>query len=297
MRTALRLAPALFGLVAWLGPSAATAQGQGLFAAAGRGEWTFDDPVWQAIQVETYTPEACAARPCPLLIVIHGNGRDAARSRDDWVAAAKRHGVLVAAPRFDKARFSGRLFQQGNARREPDRAKWTFGIVERLFDAARAAGRAEGAGYRLFGHSAGGQFVHRMALLMPEARFSKAVVANAGYYTLPLDAAAAGGFAYPYSLGGTPATDAILRAALGKHVTVMLGDRDTDPAHRELNRSPGAEEQGATRFARGKRFMADIRAAAARLGLTLEWREVVVPGVAHQQKRMARAAAPELLGP
>lgn len=297
MGHALRRGAALLGFAIGIGLSAAMAQAPALFGAAGRGSWTLDSPFWQAIPVETYTPAACAQKPCPLLIVIHGAGRNAANSRDYWIEAADRYGVLVAAPRFDKERFSGRLFQQGNVRGEPDRSKWTFGVVERLFDAARAAGRAEGTSYKLFGHSAGGQFVHRMALLMPEARFSRAVVANAGYYTRPVDAAAAGGFAYPYSLGGTPATDASLRAALGKPVTVMLGDRDSDPAHRQLNTSRGAEEQGATRFERGQHFMADIRAEAARLGLTPQWREIVVPGVAHQQKRMARAAAPLLLGP
>jgi pimeloyl-ACP methyl ester carboxylesterase len=297
MRVSKRLGAVLLAFAVWLGPAAAMAATPGLFADVGRGEWTLDDPVWKAIDVETYTPAACAAKSCPLVIVIHGAGRNAANSRNYWIEAADRYGVLIAAPRFDKTRFPGRLFQQGAVRGQPDRSKWTFGVVERLFDAARAAGRASGTSYRLFGHSAGGQFVHRMALLMPEARFSRAVVANAGYYTRPLDAAAAGGFAYPYSLGGTPATDTTLRAALGKQVTVMLGERDTNPEHRQLNRSVGAEEQGATRFARGQHFMADIRAVAARLGVTPQWREITVPGVAHQQDRMARAAAPELLGP
>jgi poly(3-hydroxybutyrate) depolymerase len=276
--------------------STAMAQAPKPFADQGRGEWTFADPVWNAIEVQTYTPAACAAKACPLLIVIHGNGRGAADSRNDWIDAAERYGVLVAAPRFDKQRFSSRLFQQGNVRAEPDKAKWTFGIVERLFDAARATGRVEGATYRIFGHSAGSQFVHRMALLMPEARFSRAVVANAGFYTRPLGTEAAGGFAYPYSLGGTPATDATLKAALAKPVIVMLGERDNDPDQVEINKSKGAEAQGPTRFARGEAFTADIKTVAARLGVATAWREITVPGVAHQQKRMAEAAAPVLLG-
>ncbi len=297
MRMVRRLGALFAGLTLACVASVAMAQGKAPFSTQGSGEWTFEDPVWQAIEVQTYTPAACAAKACQLLIAIHGAGRNAGSSRNHWIDAAERYGVLVAAPRFDKQRFSGRLFQQGNARAEPDKAKWTFGIVERLFDAARAAGRVEGGSYKLFGHSAGGQFVHRMALLMPEARFSRAVVANAGYYTRPLGTEAAGGFAYPYSLGGTPATDATLKAALAKPVIVMLGDRDTDPDHRELNQSRGAEAQGPTRFARGQAFVADIEAVAARLGVASAWREITVPGVAHQQKRMAQAAAPVLLAP
>lgn len=297
MRPLRSLTRLLAGLMLAGLASAAMAQAPAPFAAAGSGRWTFEDPVWRSIEVQTYTPAACAAKPCPLLVVIHGNGRNAASSRNYWIDAAERHGVLVAAPRFDKQRFSSRLFQQGNVRGEADKGKWTFGIVERLFDAARATGRVEGGTYRLFGHSAGGQFVHRMALLMPEARFSRAVAANAGFYTRPMGTEAAGGFAYPYSLGGTPATDGTLKAALARPVVVMLGERDNDPDHVEINRSRGAEAQGPNRFARGQAFKADIAAASSRLGVSTGWREITVPDVAHEQKRMAQAAAPVLLGP
>lgn len=292
----LRWGAALLGAVL-VSSMAAHAQTAQPFGATGRAVWTFADPAFEAIEVQTYTPAACAAKPCPLLIVIHGNGRNAASSRDYWIDAAERYGVAVAAPRFDKQRFSSRIFQQGNLKDGADPAQWSFGIVERLFDAARATGRVEGDTYRIFGHSAGGQFVHRMALLVPAARFSRAVAANSGFYTRPLGTGAAGGFAYPYSLGGTPATDASLKSALAKPVIVMLGESDNDPNHVEINKSPGAEAQGPTRFARGQSFMADIEAVSSRLGVSSRWREITVPGVAHEQKRMAAAAAPVLLGP
>ena len=220
-------------------------------------------------------------------------GRNAKSARDAWKAAADRSGFLVLAPRFDKEHFPSRRFQQGGVRGEPYKAKWTFGLIERLFDAARASGRVAGNSYTIFGHSAGAQFVHRMVLLMPEARIERAVAANAGYYTLP---ALTGEGAYPYSLKGTPATDATLASALAKPMLIMLGDRDTDPDHPQLNKSRGAEEQGLTRFARGEHFMAATRDEARRLGVALRWREVVVPGIAHDQRGMAKAAASELFG-
>lgn len=264
-----------------------------LFAGTGPAESSYADPLPATVAVSTYAPPACAAKPCPLLIAIHGMGRNARGARDAWKAAADRGGFLVLAPRFDKEQFSSRRFQQGNARGEPDKAKWTFGLIERLFDVARASGRVAGGSYTIFGHSAGAQFVHRMVMLMPDARIATAAVANAGYYTLPV---LAGERAYPYSLKGTPAVDATLAAALSKPMLVMLGDRDTDPDHPQLNKSRGAEEQGPTRFARGEHFMAAARDEARRLGVTLRWREVVVPGVAHQQSGMAEAAGAELFG-
>jgi pimeloyl-ACP methyl ester carboxylesterase len=247
----------------------------------------------EPLNVETYVPAACTTKPCPLLIAIHGLERNAERARDNWVEAAERHSLLIAAPHFDKERFPTRLFQQGGVRDETDSARWVYASIERFFDRALASGRVAGSSYILFGHSAGAQVVHRMALLMPNARFSTAISANAGYYTLPLRGEA-GGFAYPYSLNGTPATDASLSAVLAKSLLVMLGERDDNPAHPQLNHSRGAEAQGPNRLARGRHFMAVAAAEAARLKVESRWREIVVPGVGHDSRRMAAAAAEAL---
>lgn len=275
------------------GLSSAFAETPPLFAGTGPAESSYADALPATVAVSSYVPPACANKPCPLLIAIHGMGRNARGARDAWKAAADRGDFLVLAPRFDKDQFPSRRFQQGGVRGEPDKTRWTFGLIERLFDAARASGRVAGDSYTIFGHSAGAQFVHRMVMLMPDAKIATAAAANAGYYTLP---ALAGERAYPYSLKGTPAVDTTLAAALSKPMLVMLGDRDTDPGHPQLNRSRGAEEQGPTRFARGEHFMAAARDEARRLGVTLHWREVVVPDVAHQQSGMAKAAAAELFG-
>ncbi len=247
----------------------------------------------EPINVETYVPAACTGKPCPLLIAIHGLERNAETARDNWVEAAERHGLLIAAPHFDRDRFPTRLFQQGGVRDETDPARWVYASIERFFDRALASGRVAGTSYVLFGHSAGAQFVHRMALLTPTARFSTAISANAGYYTLPLRGEA-GGFAYPYSLNGTPATDASLSAALAKPLLVMLGERDDDPAHPQLNHSRGAQAQGPNRLARGRHFMAVAATEAARLKVASPWRAIVVPGVGHDSRRMAAAAAEAL---
>lgn len=251
----------------------------------------------ETINIETYVPQACSARPCRLVIALHGLLRNAEAARDNWIEAADRHGLLIAAPHFDKERFPTRLYQQGGVRGEPDRARWVFAVIERFFDVALKSGRVEGQGYVLFGHSAGAQFVHRMAILMPEARFTTAVSANAGFYTLPAGKIAAGGFSYPYSLDGTPATEAGTKLALAKPLLVMLGERDNDPDHEQLNKSKGAQAQGSNRLERGRHFVAISRAEAQRLGVDSPWREIIVPDAAHDQRKMANAAAQALFGP
>lgn len=288
-----------FALLTWLGLHGAGAHDLTPFQEPGRSHVLHEDVSaagTEMINVETYVPTACAAKPCPLVVSLHGLNRNAEAARENWVEAAERYGLIVAAPHFDKERFPTRLFQQGGVRGEPDRARWVYSVIERFFDRALKSGRVSGASYVLFGHSAGAQFVHRMALLLPEARYSTAVSANAGYYTLPVWREGAGGFAYPYSLEGTPATEAALKAAFAKPLWVMLGDQDIDPDHPQLNKSRGAEAQGANRLARGENFMAVAASEAKRLGVESRWRDIIVPGVAHEQRKMANAAADALFG-
>ncbi len=248
------------------------------------------------INIETYVPQACAERPCPLVVVMHGLQRRADQVRDAWIAAADRHGLLIAAPHFDRERFPTRLYQQGGVQREPDKAKWIYATIERFFDKALASGRVKGQDYVLYGHSAGAQFAHRMALLMPEARFSTVVSANAGYYTLPGFGELSDGRAFPFSLTGTPASPETLRRSFAKPMLIMLGDQDNDPLHEQLNKSDGANAQGAHRFARGQNFAAVAARQAASLGAAYNWRVEIVPGVGHEQAKMADAAGAALFG-
>ncbi|MGL4975529.1 MAG: hydrolase, partial [Bosea sp. (in: a-proteobacteria)] len=58
----------------------------------------------------------------------------------------------------------------------------------------------------------------------------------------------------------------------------------------------GANAQGAHRFARGQNFVAVSARQAAALGAPYNWRMQVVPGVGHEQAKMADAAGAALFG-
>ena len=101
------------------------------------------------------------------------------------------------------------------------------------------------ATYGLFGHSSGGQFVHRMISLGFHDGVATAATANAGTYAMPdLDVT------FPYGLGGTEIDDAALRALLAFRLTVFAGTADTDTTSEHFPRDDAAMRQGPTRYAR-----------------------------------------------
>lgn len=263
----------------------------------GKGAFAFTDYAPLAdrpITVHYYNPGREAAGR-PVLFVMHGTGRNAAAYRDAWAPLAQRYGVLLVVPEFSEAYYPGSAaYNLGNmfgADGAPvDEARWSFSVVEPLFEAVKRRSGSKAPSYLLYGHSAGAQFVHRFLLFKPQNRAAAVVVANAGWYTMPDPEVA-----FPYGLGGTPVDAARLRQALARPLVVLLGEADTDPAHPQLRRTPEALAQGPHRFARGQAFFKQGQAAAAALGTPFGWRLATVPGVGHSNAAMAEAAARLLL--
>lgn len=230
----------------------------------------------------------------PIVFVMHGVKRDAQAYRDTWMVAAERFKFLLLCPEFAATEYPRKAYQLGNltddAGNPLPRSGWTFGAIEHLFDFVKETTGNTSERYRIYGHSAGGQFVHRLALFLPEARYSTAVTANAGWYTMPtLD-----GATFPYGLGGSVGTADDLRRAFGRRLVVLLGERDTDARDPHLRRSPAARSQGRNRLERGHTFYSTARSEASRLGVSLNWKLVVVPGAAHLQQQMMPTAAEAL---
>ncbi len=153
------------------------------------------------------------------------------------------------------------------------------------------------AQYFIYGHSAGGQFVHRLVLTLPNARYARAVTANSGYYTLPALTGDAAADPFPFSLKNTPVSANDLAKALQRDVIILLGENDTDAQDPDLYHGPEADKQGLFRFARGKFFLATAQAEAKKRSTKLGWRIVTVPGVGHSNEKMAPAAARVLFAP
>jgi poly(3-hydroxybutyrate) depolymerase len=265
---------------------------------SGADSFTFHDPrpgPRREIEVFTHRPEGFSPRS-PILLVMHGRNRNGEEYRDWFSPPADRYGFLAVAPNFTEAQYAHpHEYNYGNMVR-PDgtwtpRNEWIDVVVEAVFEeAVRRSGSAR-RDYAIFGHSAGGQLVHRMATLAWPARCVRAVCANAGSYMMPTAEER-----YPFGLLGTHVDDAALKTFFSRDLLVLLGDADNDPGHYQLPTEPEAMRQGPHRFARGHRYMEVARREASRLGVPLAWRLAVAPGVAHVAQEMAPHAARHLYG-
>ena len=243
--------------------------------------------------VFTYRPVGCSDPS--LLLVFHGIARNARTYRDDARALADRLCLLVVAPLFDRQAFPGWRYQRGGIVKGAavqDARDFSGRVVRDLIAWVR---QQEGRpiAYSLFGHSAGGQFLDRLAAFVPtEAR--RIVVANAGSYVFPsLDIDAPFGLGKVYS--GTEG-EAALRRYLEQPLTIYLGQGDIRDDER--NDYPEALAQGASRFQRGANVFNAAKTLAQTRGWPFNWRLVELPGVGHDARKMLAAPqAAEALSP
>lgn len=261
------------------------------------GKWSFvfKDAKGQPdrpIRVYTYRPRECDSA-CPIQFVLHGAKRDASAYRDHWELLADRYKILVIAPEFTQKSWpKAAAYNLGDLEEQSDREKWAFSAIEHIFDEMRDGQKD----YRIFGHSAGGQFVQRMVLFRPDNRASVAVAANPGWYTMPEWRSDKTDFSFPYSLVKSRAGEAELRQALARRFVLMVGEKDNDPDDENLDKSAGAVKQGEGRVDRGENFFKAATAAASELKVKFAWELREVPDTTHDAAAMSKAAAEVLWG-
>jgi hypothetical protein len=258
----------------------------------GRGKFTFipnPEKNHEAIDVWTYQPENLQSNS-RVVIVIPGHTRDGKGYRDAWLPYSQQHKFLLLVPEFPADRYPGDAYNEGNILNSQGhpipQSEWTFTIVEKLFDYAKKITGNQSQKYYLFGHSAGGQFVHRFVLFMSQARYQRAIAANPGFYTFPTS-----DIRYPYGLKGTSLQNGIAPKIFERDFILMLGELDTNPNDPVLRKTPQAEAQGSTRFERGNNYFQANLKVAQREQASFNWHLVLVPGAGHSDKQMAHPAA------
>ena len=262
-------------------------QQQGRFALdwqAGNGS------LYLPITLHCYRPQGVAA-DAPVVLVQHGVLRNGDDYRDFWIPAADRYGLQIIAPTFGNEHWPGvESYNNGSVWTEDgdlrDSAYWSYQAVKTLAQRLRELGVVRSQPLYLFGHSAGGQFVHRFVSTLGAQGFAGVVAGNPGWYTLP-DAT----LSFPEGLAniGLPA-DALARL-LATPLIILAGDQDTDTSDPNLPAEPAALRQGPHRFARAHHYFEAGQKAAAQLGVPLAWQLHDVAGIGHDGEAMSHVCA------
>ncbi len=246
-------------------------------------------PGGKSMTVWYYRPAGLQAQD-HVLFVLHGVLRNADVYRDAWMKLAQEYRFLLLVPEFSRELFPttdsynfGNMATKDGA--DIPRDDWSFAVIDRAFALIAPTTPIKRPTYAIYGHSAGAQFVHRFMTYWSTERVEMAISANAGAYLLPIASEA-----YPYGLGGRPVSDAQMTQAFSHPFTLLLGEADIDPKHRFLPRAEAAMRQGDFRLARGKFYYETAKAEAARLGAPFAWKIATVPGVGHDNEKMAVAA-------
>lgn len=255
-----------------------------------------------AIKVYYYIPISGNVRTMKILFAMHGADRNGLYQVQNWMETADDKNLIVVSPQLDRDDFPPLAYQFGGVSaseysfEETPRETWTYTLVEEIFSYIRRMTGNTSSTYDLWGHSAGAQFTHRMALFMDDSCIGRAVCSNAGFYTAPVPEGISDSsgkiYGYPYSVKDTNLDDNALRRYFAMDLVVHLGTADLATSKEEDSSLPvdaGSKVQGASRYERGRYFYEKAMETAESKGFAFNWRLIEVPGVAHNSRLMIQS--------
>jgi hypothetical protein len=240
------------------------------------------------LQTYTYRP---TGEIKGVLLNFHGSGRNGEDIRDYAIKLADQKGLYVVAPVFGTGQFSSSEYQMGgivSGGRLLSQEDWTVSIVNDIAEWAHAkVGNGSNDETILFGHSAGAQFLSRVAAFGDDATFDKMIIANPSTHVrASLTEKVSYGFdGYFSSTKG----EAMLKDYLADPVTIYLGSEDDDPNAADLSKGAAAMRQGDDRLERGRFVYNEAKKVAESKGWAFNWELVIADGVGHVAGSMLRA--------
>jgi poly(3-hydroxybutyrate) depolymerase len=117
-----------------------------------------------------YVPESAAGKPAPLLVLLHGSGRDGRILVEHWRSLAEKEGIVLAGP--DATVRNG----------------WSMNddgplFLRHLVEAIQSSHAIDRRRVYVFGHSAGA--VHGLAMAILESEYFAAIAVHAGVVSPP----------------------------------------------------------------------------------------------------------------
>ena len=220
-------------------------------------------------------------------MVVPGASRDTQRFHASWLSFAKEDTFAVVTIGANKKYFPDEYsYNAGNVitpRGKPVESNlWLFTAIEKVFQSVKNRYGFEANKFYLFGHSAGGGFVHRYMLFMPDAPVEKAVSANPAFVTLPDKSEN-----YPFGLKNISINSAMMRRWLESDLGIFLGANDLGPRTQPLSNGPKARKQGPNCLSRGKKLFREAKRDAKNRNVEFGWTLKIVPRVGHNNKLIA----------
>jgi pimeloyl-ACP methyl ester carboxylesterase len=213
-----------------------------------------------------------------LFVTVHGISRNAAEHAARFAPFAEKYGVVLVAPLFPADRFPD--YQRLGLKSADEQSRLA---LERIIGEVGALTGADTGKIYLFGHSGGGQFVHRYAMSNPQ-RVAKYVVSAAGWYTLPDPS-----LSYPVGIGSPTSLPNLAfdpSQFLRLPACVMVGERDVK-RDRSLRVSKLVDSlEGETRLQRAKSWVSAMSRAAEARGLATAYELHIVPRADHKFSHM-----------
>lgn len=268
----------------------------------------------KSIKVYYHQPENFSV-DSKILMVIPGAGRHGDRYRNAWIEESERYGLLLLSPMFEEEKYPFENYHLCGLIEEPNlaaslefsdssnmaildedlftfrinsnQAEWLFHDFDRIFDLVVEAVGSSQTQYDLFGHSAGGQILHRLALFSNTTKANRIVAANSGFYTLPNFETK-----LPFGLKNTTMSREGLVQSFSKTLILLAGELDNEKENGgTLLRSNTVDKQGTNRLARAKHFFEFSQKKANELKAPFNWTIQIVPNVGHNHELMGNFAA------
>lgn len=255
----------------------------------------------KTIVVHYYKPQNLQPES-PIVFLIPGAGRNGDDYRDAWIDKAEEFNVLVLSPEYSENHYPEfwsynlagmitdiKINEERTAmtsfkiNKEPD--EWIFNDFDRIFNLTKKALHLNMDTYDMFGHSAGGQILHRLAIFKAENKANRILASNSGWYTIPTE-----NDNFPYGLKDSFISSEHVN--FNTNLVIFLGEKDNANETRgSLRRSAEVDKQGLHRLERGKYFYCESKKIAAELNADFNWKLEIVPGVGHDYRAMSKAAA------
>ncbi|WP_245585054.1 hypothetical protein [Psychroserpens burtonensis] len=249
-----------------------------------------------------------------ILIVIPGAGRNGDSYRDAWIKASEKYGVLILSPMYKEAEYDYGAYHMGDLiynlnlensaqydensnkvfldeeifsfKINSNRNEWIYNDFDRIFDNVVKVLGSTQTEYDIFGHSAGGQILHRFAIFQPNSKANRILASNSGAYALPdfnTD--------LPFGIHNTDLTKENIKASFKKNLVLFIGELDNENEQGGLIlRSPTVDKQGTHRLERGTYFYNKSKDISKELGLDFNWKLRIVPNIGHDHRKMGAAA-------